>query len=117
MNHLQEHTAHFGKRLSSYTQSDSQKIELNFEDGSSAICDILIGCDGVKSVVRGRMYNVLSAERPELHAFVDPSWTGIIAYRGLIEASRLPPREDGTLHNAVQRPMMVSTSFHYRSLV
>lgn len=116
VNHLPDQIAHFGKRLSSYEHADHGKINLIFEDGSNAACDVLIGCDGVKSVVRKQLYESLSRDHPELRTFVEPSWTGTIAYRGLINSSQLPTHEDGTLHSAVQRPMMVSTEFATRNI-
>jgi 2-polyprenyl-6-methoxyphenol hydroxylase-like FAD-dependent oxidoreductase len=45
---------HTKKRLSSYTQDDFGVV-LNFEDGSTAKADILIGADGLQSRVRRRL--------------------------------------------------------------
>jgi 2-polyprenyl-6-methoxyphenol hydroxylase-like FAD-dependent oxidoreductase len=42
---------HLTKKLTSLNQ-DNQKVSLNFEDGSVAESDLVIGADGIKSVVR-----------------------------------------------------------------
>lgn len=34
----------------------ARQISLHFEDGSSSSCDVLVGGDGVHSVVRKQMY-------------------------------------------------------------
>lgn len=44
---------------------------------------------------------------PGLLRFVEPVWSGITAYRGLISASAFPVDSNGISHNATQRPMMV----------
>jgi len=43
------------KRLSSISQQ-SQKVELKFEDGSTAEADFVIGADGIKSAVRKNIF-------------------------------------------------------------
>ena len=45
----------FGKRLVSYAEDTTKKtdrISLSFSDGTTASCDVLVGADGLKSVVR-----------------------------------------------------------------
>jgi salicylate hydroxylase len=72
---------HFGKRLTTFTQSPSS-VDFQFEDGTSAVADMLIGSDGVKSAVRDCLYaNGLKSKSKE---DVRPRWTGTIAYRGLV---------------------------------
>jgi len=75
------YTAHFQKRLASYTvpPTESAPIELNFTDGSQAVCDLVVGCDGIKSVVRGVLYRTLAYP-----ADSEPVWSGTVAYRSLI---------------------------------
>ncbi|KAF8894081.1 FAD/NAD-P-binding domain-containing protein [Infundibulicybe gibba] len=100
--------AHFGKRLMSYRQdSPHSPVHLQFAGGSTSTCDLLVGCDGIKSCVRGQMMKSLSESemRPEYLDYVDPVWTGTIAYRGLIPVKRLQADERSP-HRAIQRPMM-----------
>ncbi|KAL4266019.1 FAD/NAD(P)-binding domain superfamily protein [Pleurotus pulmonarius] len=95
--------AHFGKRLTSYSQSNNGPIGLRFSDGSMAECDVLLGCDGIKSVIRAQMLRDKAQENNDrgLLDLIDPVWSGTIAYRGLIPAERL--NED---HRALGAPMM-----------
>jgi len=72
----------------SYRQTD-EGIEANFANGNTITCDVLIGADGVRSVVRGAMFG------PE-----DPDFTGNVAYRGLVHKGDLPD-EVVTPHSGV----------------
>ncbi|OBZ74451.1 Salicylate hydroxylase [Grifola frondosa] len=101
---------HFSKRLSTFDQppSGSGPVNLHFQDGTSATCDVLIGCDGIKSAVRGCLYESLAAESElrgdsvQAAAFrndVGPKWTGSIAYRGLLSRERLEQEYPG--HRAI----------------
>ena len=108
---LPKHTAHLGKRLQSYAQPSPAgpgPIALAFRDGTAAHCDVLIGCDGLKSVVRRTMYQAMAdGGAPEIAAYVDPVWTGEVTYRALVSADRLPVR-DGKTHPALARTSIVS---------
>ncbi|KAJ3773431.1 hypothetical protein FB446DRAFT_764427 [Lentinula raphanica] len=99
LNHLPKrcHT-HCSKRLRSYTQRQSGPIELFFEDGTTASCDVLVGADGVKSVVRAAVLNEKAQwarsegrfkEAAEILQHVDPVWSGATAYRALIPTQKL----------------------------
>jgi salicylate hydroxylase len=103
---LPTNTAHFKMKLISYTQPDQDgPILLNFADGSVSSCDLLVGADGIKSTIRAQMFREVSSKdgRPELLDFIEPVFTGTIAYRGLIPVgSSLPP-----MHRAVKDPIMV----------
>jgi salicylate hydroxylase len=68
--------ARFGKRLLHVDQS-GEKVVLKFADGTSALADAVVGCDGVRSVCRGV---VLGLDGP----FSKPVFTGKICYRGLV---------------------------------
>ncbi|KAJ3778671.1 FAD/NAD-P-binding domain-containing protein [Lentinula raphanica] len=96
--------AHFGMRLVSYSQNvETREISLGFSNGHSTTCDLLAGCDGIKSTIRAQMYTE-AAERlrdDTLLKFIDPVWTGTIAYRGLIPVERLPLD-----HRSIASPMM-----------
>ena len=91
---------HFSKRLASYSEtSPTDPITLNFKDGTTATCDLVIGSDGIRSAVRRTMYNELASESEtrgdaeeaaQLREMIEPVFPGQIAYRGLTPASALP---------------------------
>ncbi|KAF8075333.1 hypothetical protein FPV67DRAFT_1728536 [Lyophyllum atratum] len=102
---------HCSKRLRSYTQRPSGPIELLFEDGSTTACDVLIGADGLKSAVRRTFLDekVTRArsegrhtEVADIHASIDPVWSGTSAYRALISAESLRTRAPD--HQTFSRP-------------
>jgi salicylate hydroxylase len=98
---------HCAKRLQSYTQhSSGSGVDLVFEDGTMATCDVLIGADGVKSVVRKGLLTELSEaragpssigkdwkEKDDILGAVNPSWTGTFAYRALIPGDKLRAKD------------------------
>ncbi|THU98077.1 salicylate hydroxylase [Dendrothele bispora CBS 962.96] len=104
---------HCSKRLRSYIQRPSGGgTELFFEDGTSHVCDVLIGADGLKSAVRKTMLNEKAdkakaqgkwKESAELLGSVDPVWSGCNAYRTLIPAERLKAR--APMHSVLTEPM------------
>jgi 2-polyprenyl-6-methoxyphenol hydroxylase-like FAD-dependent oxidoreductase len=55
-------------------------VELNFSNGATARGDLLIGADGLKSVVRRQLFGDVPA-----------IYTGDVAWRVLVDAERLPP--------------------------
>ena len=93
----------------SYTQDvQSGQIRLLFDDDSTAICDVLVGCDGIKSLVRAQMLRQMAENgRPELLDLIDPIFSGTVAYRGLISLENVPRDREGRLHRAAKYPMMV----------
>ncbi|KAI0930204.1 hypothetical protein AcV5_006981 [Taiwanofungus camphoratus] len=107
VDHLPDGVAHFGKRLRSYScRSHEDSVKLHFVDGTIATCDLLVGCDGIKSVVRQQLLEEKATEgQSHFLDFIDPVWTGTIAYRGLIPVGHLA-RVDGTLHKTIETPMM-----------
>jgi len=64
---------HMGKRLKTLSQT-GDAVTAGFEDGSSAIGDVLIGADGLNS-------KVLQLQWPETPP---RRWTQVVIYRGLI---------------------------------
>ena len=72
-----ENIARFRKRLQTITQGSHGKLIMQFEDGSSAEADAVIGCDGIKSRVRQL---IVGQDHPSAH----PVYTHKYAYRGLI---------------------------------
>ena len=90
----------YTKRLASYSEPalESDPIVLNFKDGTEATCDVLVGCDGIRSAVRHTMYTRLAEEAEakgngeeaaQFLAMDDPVWSGCVAYRGLTPAAEL----------------------------
>ncbi|KAF8580781.1 FAD/NAD(P)-binding domain-containing protein [Ramaria rubella] len=99
---------HFGKRcisfkqrLTSATKDDNlnkDPVTIQFLDGSSATCDVLVGCDGIKSAVRGELVygsttGVTNGGTPgtvgDLKRFVGTSFCGTVAYRTLVKPEEL----------------------------
>ena len=66
-------------RVVGYSES-ADGVELRFDDGTSARGDLLIGADGLKSVVRGQMQGLVPA-----------TYTGDVAWRVVVPTDRLPP--------------------------
>ena len=58
---------------------DDRSASVTFADGSVATGDVLVGADGVHSEIRNALFGAGAAE-----------FTGFIAWRGLVAASRLP---------------------------
>lgn len=73
---LDKRQLHPGKRCV-HVEDYGQEVRLDFADGSTAVADVVIGADGIHSVVRA------------LHYADQPVFSGIIAYRGLIPMERL----------------------------
>ena len=105
---------HCNKRLKTYTQLPSEPIQLSFEDGSTATCDLLIGADGLKSAVRKAMLTEKAKiaqsegrteEASELLAGIEPTWSGTNSYRTLIPADRLEAHYPN--HMVLQQQMQV----------
>lgn len=69
---------HLGAKCVGFEQ-DSHVVELKFNNGAAAEGDALIGADGVHSCIRQGLFG---ADRP--------SFTGLIAWRGIVPMERLP---------------------------
>ncbi|KIW20875.1 hypothetical protein PV08_01453 [Exophiala spinifera] len=68
--------ARFGKRLKEIEESSNGRLVMEFEDGTTAEADAVIGCDGIKSTVRKI---IVGRDHPSAH----PVYTHKYAYRGL----------------------------------
>ena len=68
---------HVGHRLTSFVDH-GDRVALEFENGSAAEVDALVGADGIHSTVQ----RLLLGEQ-------SPRFTGCVAYRGLIPAERV----------------------------
>ncbi|CEJ84465.1 hypothetical protein VHEMI03482 [[Torrubiella] hemipterigena] len=74
---MPEGKASFGKRLDDIIQNEDGRYTLKFLDGSSAIADAVLGCDGIKSKAREIMFG-------SDHPCVVPSYTFKNAYRAML---------------------------------
>lgn len=73
-----EGIAHFGKRLEEIEDGGDGKLSMKFKDGTMAVADAIIGCDGIKSRVR---HILVGSESP----MANHVYTYKYAYRGLID--------------------------------
>lgn len=74
---MPEGKASFGKRLDDIQKNDDGRYTLKFLDGSSAIADAVLGCDGIKSKTREILFGAD-------HPCVVPSYTFKYAYRAML---------------------------------
>jgi salicylate hydroxylase len=75
---LDPNVVHLNHRVTGFTENPDG-VELRFADGTSARGDLLIGADGLKSVVRAQMFGAAPA-----------TYTGDAAWRVLVPTERLP---------------------------
>jgi salicylate hydroxylase len=68
---------HLGHRLVGFEEAGS-RVVASFAGGRSVEVDVLVGADGIHSLVRRQLFGA-----------DDPRFTGCVAYRGLVPASRL----------------------------
>ena len=89
-------TPHLSKRLVSY-EEDSSGVTLQFQDGSSARADVLIGADGIGSPTRRTMYDnlaegVKTADPQKAEFYLNhklPIWAGIYVFRFLVDSAKI----------------------------
>ncbi|KJA24431.1 hypothetical protein HYPSUDRAFT_86115 [Hypholoma sublateritium FD-334 SS-4] len=70
---------HLNHRFSSFEELDDE-VNIRFDNGTTAKCDILIGMDGIKSTLRK---SVLQQNIPSSES-VNLVWSGTMVYRGLV---------------------------------
>ncbi|KAG7085754.1 hypothetical protein E1B28_003297 [Marasmius oreades] len=85
---------HLNHRLVKCTETP-QTVHLEFLDGSRVECDLLVGADGIKSVVR----RCLKGDNRWL-----PIYTGTLAFRGLVPRERLEKMNPA--HRTLKSPTM-----------
>lgn len=69
--------AHFGKRLESLEENNAG-VNLSFEDGTSVVADVVVGCDGIRSKVKESML-------PEELERAKPQYSGMYGYRAVLD--------------------------------
>lgn len=77
LNTLNPGTIHFGKRLVDL-EDTGEFVTLKFEDGSTVVADLVIGADGINSVIREKLLGPARA-----------NYTGDIAHRAMFSAKGL----------------------------
>lgn len=80
--HLPQNMTFFGKRAVS-VREENEKVTVNFTDGTSYQCDLLIGADGIRSNIRNYVLHSLAAP------LITPRFSGTCAYRGLVDSAQL----------------------------
>ena len=68
---------HFNKSLVSFSQAGNE-IQVRFEDDTTAKADLLIGADGLRSVVRGQLFPGL-----------EPAYAGYVAWRSIVDENAI----------------------------
>jgi len=76
---LDRKTVHLGHRLTGIAEH-GDRVELTFGNGVTMDADVVIGADGVKSVVRQSLYGD-----------DNPTYTGQMIWRALVNGSDVPP--------------------------
>lgn len=85
----------FNKRLVDLVQLNDH-VQLSFADGSSAAATVIIGCDGVRSLLRSFLTFPHQAEK------VEPVYSHIYSYRGVIRMERAVEELGETLATTAQ---------------
>ena len=118
--HCRTHTS---KRLVDFAQAARGPVQLRFQDGSRAECDVLVGADGIKSAVRARMLEHVAAQLRARgrHADADealraarPLWSGTMAYRTVVRTEDLQRRAPN--HRVLTQPQIVRVHGTCRTL-
>ncbi|GLA50307.1 hypothetical protein AnigIFM63604_006355 [Aspergillus niger] len=70
---MPEGAVEYSKRVEGYEYLPSGRIQLGFSDGGRVECDLVLACDGIKSLIRTHLY-------PQSK----PQYTHQFAFRGLV---------------------------------
>ena len=76
---LPDGIVHVGKRCAGVEETD-EEVHVTFEDGETITADVVIGADGIHSVVRG----AVTTPSP-------PTFSGLAGYRCMLPAEAAPP--------------------------
>lgn len=69
---------HLNHKLT-HIEQDQNQVSVQFENGNTDHCDILVACDGLKSIVREQVFSPQPAQ-----------FTGFVAWRGLVDRHLIP---------------------------
>ncbi len=86
-NAIPRERVHLGHRCTGFIDH-GDRVEMRFENGAVITADVMVGADGIHSVIRHA-----------LHGPEKPRFTGCIAYRGLIPIARVAHLDIGTAAN------------------
>ncbi|KAF9472677.1 salicylate hydroxylase [Pholiota conissans] len=106
---LPEGRLHLSRRLSSYEELENE-VRLHFTDGSTATCVMLVGADGIRSIVRQSFVQGSVQDKMDIPTAIgeaskgDAVWSGTYAYRGLVPFEKL--EESYPNHRAIETPVM-----------
>jgi salicylate hydroxylase len=82
---LPEGTVRPGHRCVGFAQDDDRAV-VSFANGERTEADVVIGADGIHSSLQGRVVDP-----------AEPVFSGVVAYRGVIPAERVPSWSAGTM--------------------
>jgi salicylate hydroxylase len=102
---------HLSHRLISYMETPNGTV-LEFQNGTTAQCDMVVGADGINSAVRKCLVDSGRISNPN---FAEPRWSGSNVYRGLIASDAI--RRVSPDHRALYKPMVVSDNSQSKSKI
>ena len=112
LNHVSSSVlCHLNHRLVSYKE-EKEQIRLEFKNGEITSCDILVGADGINSVVRKVfLANKQGINNSSEEALINasPVWSGTSVYRGLVKSEVI--KRELPNHRALTTPMIVRSHF------
>ncbi|KAF7591842.1 hypothetical protein BBP40_001039 [Aspergillus hancockii] len=76
-----EEIVEFGKRLESLEET-GEGVTLRFDDGTVAVADVVVGCDGIRSKVKESMLPEESREK-------QPRYSGMYGYRAVLDMEEM----------------------------
>ncbi|KAH9478727.1 Salicylate hydroxylase [Psilocybe cubensis] len=95
---------HLAHRLNTYRRTKNG-IELEFKNGESVVCDLLVGADGINSAVRQTFISEgQDWSEEERIRQAAPVWSGTYVYRDLIDSEVV--RRVYPTHSALTKPMV-----------
>ena len=97
-------------RLATYEEREDV-VELHFKNGQKAVCDLLVGADGLNSAVRsGLLAEGKACSEKEAHEKSQPVWSGTTVYRELLDADDI--KKDCPHHRSLKQLTVVRPTFY-----